>query len=136
MSKKFFKQAQSTPNTYKAPEAIKPIEPVLELGNVENTTEESGAVEDLGVIENPAELPVTPEFKELNTYIVTAQGGLVLRESAPVDTNSTNGSNAGAGILCIAYGDTFVETKRSNNWSYGNYNGKSGWVCNIYLAKK
>ena len=132
MSKKFFKQAQNTSNVNKAPEAIKPIEPTLELGKVDEPKEESGAI---GVIENPAELPVTPEFQKLNTYKVVARGGLVLRESAPADTYSTNGDSAGAGILCIPYDNVFVEIKRENNWSYGNYNGKSGWVCNAFLIQ-
>ena len=130
MAKKFFKPA-STP-VQKAPETIKPIEPILELGKVEDSVKKK---EDIGIIENPGELPTTPEFAELDKYKVTAKGGLVLRENPPVDTNSTNGLLAGAGIICIPCGDSFVETKRTNNWSYGNYNGKSGWVCNLYLEK-
>ena len=130
MAKKFFKSA-STP-VQKAPEAIKPIEPVLELGKVENSPEKK---EGIGVIENPSELPVTPEFAEINRYKVTAKGGLVLRETPPSDTNNTSGMYAGAGIICIPYGDDFVETERVNNWSCGNYNGRTGWVCNLYLEK-
>lgn len=131
MAKKFFKSA-STP-VQKAPETIKPIEPVLELGKVEDSPEKK---ESIGIIENPGELPVTPEFAELNRYKVNAKGGIILRETPPSDTNSTSGMYAGAGILSIGYEDTFVELKRDNYWSYGNYNGKSGWVCNIYLDKE
>ena len=130
MAKKFFKTA-STP-VQKAPETIKPIEPVLELGKVEDSPEKK---EGIGIIENPSELPVTPEFAEINKYKVTAKGGLVLRENPPLDTNTTSGMYAGAGIGCIPYGDSFVETKRVNNWSCGNYNGRIGWVCNLYLEK-
>lgn len=130
MTKKFFKSAPAS--TQKAPEAIKPIKPVLELGKVEDSPEKK---ESIGIIENPGELPVTPEFAELNKYKVTAKGGLILRETPPSDTHTTSGMYAGAGIICIPFGDNFVETERTNNWSYGNYNGKSGWVCNIYLEK-
>lgn len=130
MAKKFFKSAPVS--TQKAPEAIKPTEPVLKLGKVEDSPEKK---EGIGTIENPGELPVTPEFVELNRYKVNAKGGIILRETPPSDTNSTSGMYAGAGILSIPYGDNFIEIERVNNWSYGNYNGKSGWVCNIYLEK-
>lgn len=80
--------------------------------------------------------PEKTETTEWTEYVVTARGSLCLRETPPSDTNSTSGSNGGAVISYISYGDTFVEIKRTNKWSYGNYMGKSGWVCNEYLAKK
>lgn len=131
MAKKFFKPAPAP--VQKAPEAIKPIEPVLELGKVEDSPKKE---EGIGIIEDPGELPVTSEFAEINRYKVIAKGGIVLREAPPSDTTNINAAYAGAGILCIGYEDTFVELKRDNCWSYGNYNGKSGWVCNIYLDKE
>ena len=130
MTKKFFKPASAP--VQKTPETIKPIEPVLELGKIEDSPEKK---EGIGVIENPSELPITPEFAEINKYKVIAKGGLVLRETPPSDTNTTSGMYAGAGIICIPYGDNFVETERVNNWSCGNYNGRTGWVCNLYLEK-
>ena len=69
-------------------------------------------------------------------YKVIARGGLFLRKNPPSDTNSIDGTYAGAKIVCMNYGDSFVETKRSNKWSYGTYKGKSGWACNKYLAKE
>lgn len=108
--------------------------PALELGEV-NLNEEPVVVKEVGELESLTKETTTPEFAELDKYKVTAKGGLVLRENPPSDTNATSGMYAGAGIICIPYGDDFVETKRTNNWSYGNYNGKSGWVCNIYLEK-
>lgn len=108
--------------------------PALELGQV-NLNEEPVVVKEVGELESLTKETTTPEFAELDKYKVTAKGGLVLRETPPSDTNTTSGMYAGAGIICIPYGDDFVETKRVNNWSYGNYNGKSGWVCNLYLEK-
>ena len=108
--------------------------PALELGEV-NLNEEPVVVKEVGELESLTKETTTPAFAELDKYKVTAKGGLVLRENPPSDTNTTSGMYAGAGIGCIPYGDSFVETKRVNNWSYGNYNGKSGWVCNIYLEK-
>ena len=69
------------------------------------------------------------------SYKVITKSGLFLRKSPPSDTNSTSGTKAGAKICCMGYGDTFVETKRTNKWSYGTYKGKSGWACNVYLGK-
>lgn len=108
--------------------------PALELGEI-NLNEEPVVVKKVGELESLTKETTTPEFVELNRYKVTARGGLILRENPPTDTNATSGMQAGMGIACIPYGDTFVETKRINNWSCGNYNGKSGWVCNIYLEK-
>lgn len=83
-----------------------------------------------------APAPEKPETTEWTEYIVTARGGLCLRETPPSDINSTSGSNGGAVISYMGYGDIFVEIKRTNKWSYGNYLGKTGWACNEYLIKK
>lgn len=117
-----------------APAQTETSAPILELGEV-NLNEEPIVVKVVGELESLTKETTTSEFAELDKYKVTAKGGLVLRENPPIDTNTTSGMYAGAGILCIPCGDSFVETKRVNNWSYGNYNGKSGWVCNIYLEK-
>lgn len=133
MGKKYFNQKKDTaaePKVRPAPT------PVLELGEVKSDAEEAPAQETIGVIKSLTKEATTPEFEELNRYKVTAQGGLVLRENPPADTNTTSGMYAGAGILCIPYDNIFVEAKRVNNWSCGNYNGKTGWVCNIYLTKE
>lgn len=85
----------------------------------------------------PAPKPtLTPSPAHSVSYIVTAKGGLFLRKSPPSNTNNSSGAYAGTKILCMNYGDTFVETKRSNKWSYGTYKGKTGWACNLYLKKK
>ena len=76
----------------------------------------------------------TPEPSTAGEYEVIARGGLYLRKNPPSNTTSTTG--VGATIVCMNYGGTFVEQKRSNKWSYGTYKGKSGWACNIYLKKK
>ena len=91
---------------------------------------------NLGVVDSLTKEATTPEFAELDRYIISAEGGLLLRENPPSDTNNESGAYAGTEILCMNYGDIFVETKRDNKWSYGNYMGKSGWVCNVYLTKK
>lgn len=108
--------------------------PALEVGEV-NLNEEPVVVKEIGELESLTKETTTSEFAELDKYKVTAKGGLVLRENPPFDTNTTSGMYAGAGIICIPYGDDFVETKRINNWSCGNYNGRTGWVCNLYLEK-
>ena len=135
MGKNYFNKkkataAEATPVRTEAPA------PVLELGEVKSITEETEAPKTIGTLESLTKETTTPEFAELNRYKVTARGGLVLRETPPPDTNASSGMYAGAGILCIPYENSFVEIKRENNWSYGNYNGKSGWVCNLYLAKE
>ena len=73
---------------------------------------------------------------ETTKYTVSAKGGLWLRKSPPSNKDSVSGDLAGGKIVCMSYGDTFVEQKRDNKWSYGTYNGKSGWTCNAYLTKK
>lgn len=88
------------------------------------------------ILKNGNSAPSAPTQSEPVEYKVTAKGGLWLRKNPPSDTNNTNGNSAGSKILCMSYGDTFVETKRSNKWSYGSYNGKTGWACNEYLTKK
>ena len=80
--------------------------------------------------------PMAPAPSTPVTYKVTARGGLYLRKSPPINTSSTNGQLAGRAIVCMSYGDDFVETKRTNKWSYGTYKGKTGWACNAYLTKK
>lgn len=132
MTKNHFKSKKVAAEV--VPVQIETPVPALEIGKV-NLNEEPTVVKEVGELESLTKETTTPEFAELDKYKVTAKGGLVLRETPPVDTNATSGIYAGAGILCIPYGDNFVEIKRTNNWSYGNYNGKSGWVCNIYLEK-
>lgn len=81
------------------------------------------------------ETPISStEKSDANEFVVTAKGGIFLRKTPPSNTNAISG--AGAAIGCISYEDIFVETERSNNWSYGKCKDKFGWVCNIYLAKK
>ena len=133
MTKNHFNKKKVTAAEVAPAQTETPI-PALEVGKV-NLNEEPVVVEAIGKLESLTKEITTPEFVELDKYKVIAKGGLVLRETPPVDTNSTNGLSAGTGILYIPYGDNFVETKRVNNWSCGNYNGKSGWVCNIYLEK-
>ena len=118
-----------------APVQTETLIPALDIGEV-NLNEESVVVKEIGELESLTKETTTSDFAELNKYKVTAKGGLVLRENPPSDTHTTSGMYAGSGIGCIPCGDNFVETKRTNNWSYGNYNGKSGWVCNIYLVKE
>lgn len=69
-------------------------------------------------------------------YKVTALGGLYLRKDPPSDTSNCDGNAAGAPISCMNCGDTFTEIERKDKWSYGIYDGKFGWTCNIYLDKK
>lgn len=133
MAKNHFNKKKVTAAEAAPAQTETPI-PALDIGEV-NLNEEPVVVEAIGELESLTKETTTPEFVELDRYKVIAKGGLVLRENPPIDTNSTSGLSAGAGILCIPYGDNFVETKRVNNWSYGNYNGKSGWVCNLYLKK-
>ena len=133
MTKNHFKSKKVTAVEV-APVQTETPAPALELGQV-NLNEEPAVVKEVGELESLTKETTTPEFAELDKYKVTAKGGLVLRENPPVDTNTTSGMYAGAGIICIPYGDGFVETKRVNNWSYGNYNGRTGWVCNLYLEK-
>lgn len=78
--------------------------------------------------------PSIPAQKPVK-YKVSAKSGLYLRKSPPANTNSTSGTYAGPAILCMGYGEEFVETKRDSNWSYGTYKGKTGWACNVYLTK-
>lgn len=132
MTKNHFKSKKVAAEV--TPAQTEALVPALDIGEV-NLNEEPVVVKEVGELESLTKETTTPEFEELNKYKVTAKGGLVLRENPPADTNSTSGLAAGAGILCIPCGDSFVEIKRTNNWSYGNYNGKSGWVCNLYLEK-
>ena len=134
MMKNHFKSKKVTAAEVAPVQTEAPI-PALEVGEI-NLNEEPAIVKEVGELESLIKETTTPEFAELDKYKVTAKGGLVLRETPPSDTNTTSGMYAGAGIICIPCGDSFVETKRTNNWSYGNYNGKSGWVCNIYLTKE
>lgn len=128
MAKKFLRPVQKPvePISKPAPE----IKPVLELGELDSeVTQVKSGLGEVG----PLTDTTTPEFAELNKYKVTAKGGVFLREGCPTDTNALIGTSAVIG--CIGYGDSFVELKRKNKWSYGNYNGISGWVCNIFLEK-
>lgn len=128
MAKKFLRPAQkpAEPISKPAPE----VKPVLELGELDS--KETPVKIGLGEV-GPLTDATTPEFAELNKYKVTAKGGVFLREDCPTNTNTLIGTSAVIG--CISYGDSFVELKRENKWSYGNYNGISGWVCNIFLEK-
>lgn len=139
MSKNYFK-SKKEPKQTKIENKVEPapeIEPVLDLGMVDSVEGKTAApTTGIGELESLTKEVVTPEFEEPDRYEVVAQGGVVLREAPPPDTSSASGMYAGAGIICVPYKDIFVETKRINNWSFGNYNGKSGWVCNIYLKKK
>lgn len=134
MTKNHFKSKKVTAAEVTPAQTETPA-PALEVGEV-NLNEELVAVEAIGELESLTKETTTSEFAELDKYKATAKGGLVLRETPPSDTNATSGMYAGAGIGCIPCGDNFIEIKRTNNWSYGNYNGKSGWVCNIYLVKE
>ena len=139
MSKNYFKSKKEVKQdrVEKKVEPTPEFEPVLDLGIVDSIEGKTAApTTGIGELESLTKEVVTPEFEEPDRYKVIAQGGVVLRETPPPDTNSTSGMYAGAGIICVPYENIFVETKRIGNWSYGNYNGKSGWVCNIYLEKE